>query len=171
MSSNSMQALVSINTTHHSLLPTNYRPPIRWSPSGPQLCLSARARRCCIRLGPSSASGLRLQLPKGHLQMRADTIALSIFPTQPDRLQLDISKLQATDLAPLHAQLWLSSPSCQPYTVLNPNAQGDADPRAASFLHLISVVLPALATTQDHPEYILIENVAGFEVRTHLIST
>ena len=98
-------------------------------------------------------------------------IAQSTFLTQPDRIQLDISKLQATDVAPLHAQLWLSSPSCQPYTVLNPNAQGEADPRAASFLHLISVVLPALATTQDHPEYILIENVAGFEVRTHIIST
>ncbi|KAG6332411.1 hypothetical protein ID866_6682 [Astraeus odoratus] len=65
-------------------------------------------------------------------------------------------------LSGLKADLWLLSPACQPYTVLNSAAQGAADPRAQSFLHLINNVLPELATERAHPCYILIENVAGF---------
>jgi len=57
------------------------------------------------------------------------------------------------------------SPACQPYTVLNPDAKGAEDPRAQSFLHLVKTVLPALAEEGKHPEGILVENVAGFEVR------
>jgi len=76
----------------------------------------------------------------------------------------DISTLSAGDLSSLCADLWLLSPSCQPYTVLNPSAKGDADPRAKSFLHLIDHVLPDMATQGSHPRYMLIENVAGFQV-------
>jgi tRNA (cytosine38-C5)-methyltransferase len=61
-------------------------------------------------------------------------------------------------------QLWLLSPACQPYTILNPSAKGATDPRAHSFLHLVTKVLPELAETRDHPRYLLVENVAGFEV-------
>ena len=57
------------------------------------------------------------------------------------------------------------SPSCQPYTVLNPLAKGAEDPRAKSFIHLIDQVLPELVKMGKHPTHILIENVAGFEVR------
>ncbi|KAG6850180.1 hypothetical protein H0H93_016860 [Arthromyces matolae] len=78
--------------------------------------------------------------------------------------KIDISTLTALDLATYNADLWLLSPACQPYTVLNPNAKGALDPRARSFLHLIQTVLPELATTNNHPSYLLIENVAGFEV-------
>lgn len=56
------------------------------------------------------------------------------------------------------------SPACQPYTVLNPKAKGDQDPRAQSFLHIITAVLPELAQSDKHPRCILVENVAGFEV-------
>lgn len=56
------------------------------------------------------------------------------------------------------------SPSCQPYTVLNPGATGEQDPRAQSFLHLLHNVLPELATLNCLPTHLLIENVAGFEV-------
>ncbi|KDQ54985.1 hypothetical protein JAAARDRAFT_134696 [Jaapia argillacea MUCL 33604] len=75
----------------------------------------------------------------------------------------DISTLKAPDLTSLKADIWLLSPSCQPYTVLNPQAKGAADPRAKSFLHLIENVLPSLVPLAQHPRYILIENVAGFE--------
>ncbi|KAG8220226.1 S-adenosyl-L-methionine-dependent methyltransferase [Butyriboletus roseoflavus] len=86
----------------------------------------------------------------------------------------DISTLTASDLSRLNANLWLLSPSCQPYTVLNPLAKGAADPRAQSFLHLIDNVLPELSAHDMHPRYLLVENVAGFQdstTRHHLVST
>lgn len=78
--------------------------------------------------------------------------------------QTDISRLAAADLSPFDASLWLLSPACQPYTVLNRSAKGSTDPRAKSFLHLIEFVLPELAESDKHPRWILVENVAGFEV-------
>lgn len=56
------------------------------------------------------------------------------------------------------------SPSCQPYTVLNPSAKGAEDPRAKSFLHVIQNILPSLAERGRGPQWLLIENVAGSEV-------
>ncbi|CAL1697281.1 unnamed protein product [Somion occarium] len=78
----------------------------------------------------------------------------------------DISKLTATELAELDAKLWLLSPSCQPYTVLNPEAKGATDPRAKSFIHLMHNVLPELVSMKRHPSHLLVENVAGFETST-----
>ncbi|KAG1725577.1 S-adenosyl-L-methionine-dependent methyltransferase [Suillus paluster] len=86
----------------------------------------------------------------------------------------DISTLSAVDLLCLHADVWLLSPSCQPYTVLNPSARGEDDPRAKSFLHLIDHVLPDLAAQDSQPRYMLIENVAGFQdstTRRRLVDT
>ena len=62
------------------------------------------------------------------------------------------------DLSKHNADVWLMSPPCQPYTVLNENAKGHTDPRATSFHHLFFTLLPQL-----QPQYILIENVAGFK--------
>lgn len=73
----------------------------------------------------------------------------------------DISLLAPDDI-PV-ADLWLLSPACQPYTILNPNAKGADDPRAKSFLHLIQRVLPQMIEAR-RPDYMLVENVAGFEV-------
>ncbi|KAF9565869.1 S-adenosyl-L-methionine-dependent methyltransferase [Agrocybe pediades] len=86
----------------------------------------------------------------------------------------DISCLTAEFLSSFQADLWLLSPACQPYTVLNPNAKGAEDPRAQSFLHLVKNVLPELAARNEHPSRLLVENVAGFEdstTRQLLIST
>ncbi|KAJ2931132.1 hypothetical protein H1R20_g5900, partial [Candolleomyces eurysporus] len=88
------------------------------------------------------------------------------FPGPISSRQKDISALTAAELADLNANLWLMSPACQPYTVLNPQAKGAADPRAQSFLHVVQTVLPELAQTDRHPSYILVENVAGFETST-----
>ncbi|KAH7884026.1 S-adenosyl-L-methionine-dependent methyltransferase [Phlebopus sp. FC_14] len=88
--------------------------------------------------------------------------------------KMDISTLMAAQLSQFNARLWLLSPSCQPYTVLNPSAKGAADPRAQSFLHLINTALPQLTAQQAHPRYILMENVAGFQdssTRHHLTAT
>ncbi|KAL5534720.1 hypothetical protein ACEPAG_1184 [Sanghuangporus baumii] len=88
--------------------------------------------------------------------------------------KIDISLLTASDLEGLDAQLWLLSPSCQPYTVLNPSAKGVQDPRAKSFLHLVQHVIPDLAKRRRGPKWMLVENVAGFEassVRETLIET
>ncbi|KAF7306366.1 Dna methyltransferase [Mycena indigotica] len=78
----------------------------------------------------------------------------------------DISIMTADYLASLNAFLWLLSPACQPYTVLNPQAKGELDPRAQSFLHLVRNILPELATRNAHPTHFLVENVAGFETST-----
>lgn len=77
---------------------------------------------------------------------------------------MDISSVSARDLLPLLADLWLLSPSCQPYTTINPSAKGSADPRGKSFIHLIEDVLPELVSLKQQPRYLFIENVAGFEV-------
>jgi site-specific DNA-cytosine methylase len=78
--------------------------------------------------------------------------------------QVDISTLTAGYLASLKATLWLLSPACQPYTVLNPSAKGELDPRAKSFLHLVQNIIPELAREDAHPTHFLVENVGGFEV-------
>ncbi|KAH9981611.1 S-adenosyl-L-methionine-dependent methyltransferase [Russula compacta] len=80
--------------------------------------------------------------------------------------RVDIGTLDEAALEPLNANLWVLSPACQPYTVLNPQAKGAADPRAQSFLHLIEDVLPALAERGAAPTRLLVENVAGFEAST-----
>lgn len=69
----------------------------------------------------------------------------------------------ASDLIRYQASLWLLSPSCQPYTDLNPKKKEAEDPRAASFLRLVHTVLPELVSISAHPQYILVENVSGFK--------
>ena len=59
----------------------------------------------------------------------------------------------------------LMTGSCQPYTVLNPLAKGAEDPRAKSFIRLMEDVLPELVQARKQPQRLLVENVAGFEVR------
>ncbi|KAJ6577107.1 S-adenosyl-L-methionine-dependent methyltransferase, partial [Mycena sp. CBHHK59/15] len=88
--------------------------------------------------------------------------------------KLDILTLTAPYLASLQASLWLLSPACQPYTVLNPSAKAELDPRAKSFLYLVQNILPELARENAHPTHFLVENVAGFETsstRKILVST
>ncbi|KAI0327239.1 S-adenosyl-L-methionine-dependent methyltransferase [Cubamyces sp. BRFM 1775] len=88
--------------------------------------------------------------------------------------KVDIGSLTPAELASLDAELWLLSPSCQPYTVLNPLAKGAEDPRAKSFIRLMEDVLPELVQMGKQPQRLLVENVAGFETsstRERLIVT
>ncbi|KAK3822657.1 MAG: TRNA aspartic acid methyltransferase 1 [Benniella sp.] len=56
------------------------------------------------------------------------------------------------------ADVWLMSPPCQPYTRTG-NQEGSKDTRAKSFLYLMDI-LPKMT---HPPNYILLENVKGFE--------
>ncbi|KAH9855794.1 S-adenosyl-L-methionine-dependent methyltransferase [Lenzites betulinus] len=108
-------------------------------------------------------------VPGGGSVVRAfdwDQAACRVYAANygPNVVQkLDIGALRAADLAELNTDLWLLSPSCQPYTVLNPLAKGAEDPRAKSFIRLIEDVLPELVKMGRHPQRLLVENVAGFE--------
>ena len=99
----------------------------------------------------------------GDIVRKVGTLLLKISNSHYAK-QVDISTLAASSLSEYKADLWLLSPACQPYTVLNPDAKGAQDPRAQSFLHLIQNVLPEMAILNKHPERLLVENVAGFEV-------
>ncbi|KAI9309657.1 S-adenosyl-L-methionine-dependent methyltransferase [Cunninghamella echinulata] len=57
------------------------------------------------------------------------------------------------------ADVWTMSPPCQPYTRIGLQ-QGSQDTRSKSFLHLLTV----LDHMKHPPNYILVENVKGFEV-------
>ncbi|EPX72218.1 DNA methyltransferase [Schizosaccharomyces octosporus yFS286] len=71
---------------------------------------------------------------------------------------IDITKLNAAELDEYQCDLWTMSPSCQPYTRIG-KQQDVQDPRSHAFLHL----LEELPKMMSPPEYILIENVQGFE--------
>ncbi|TFK76626.1 S-adenosyl-L-methionine-dependent methyltransferase [Pluteus cervinus] len=123
----------------------------------------------------SGIGGLHLALTRSTVDARVvqafdwDQNACQIYDANtPSRLvkKVDIATLTAQCLSALRADLWLLSPACQPYTILNPNPLGAADPRAKSFLHLIQTVLPELHSTNSAPSFLLIENVAGFETST-----
>ncbi|VDB82751.1 unnamed protein product [Peniophora sp. CBMAI 1063] len=121
----------------------------------------------------SGIGGLHLALARSRVDaavIRAydwDPLACSVYSANhgPNiAYKTDIANMKAEDIP--DADLWLCSPACQPYTVLNPDAKGDRDPRAVSFLHLITSVLPDLARANRAPEQLLVENVAGFEAST-----
>ncbi|KAI0262477.1 S-adenosyl-L-methionine-dependent methyltransferase [Gloeopeniophorella convolvens] len=125
----------------------------------------------------SGIGGLHLALSRSHVGEHAavvrafdwDQIACTVYRMNHGAgivHKVDIGTLDADALQPLSADLWLLSPACQPYTVLNPNAKGAADPRAQSFLHLVENVLPALVERGAAPTRLLVENVAGFEAST-----
>ncbi|CAA7269223.1 unnamed protein product [Cyclocybe aegerita] len=130
----------------------------------------------------SGIGGLHLALLRSGIDAQVirafdwDQTACQVYETNHGDIvqKADISTLGASSLSPLQADLWLLSPACQPYTVLNPNAKGAKDPRAQSFLHLVQNVLPELSSGDEHPDRLFVENVAGFEMsstRQILVST
>ncbi|KZV64324.1 S-adenosyl-L-methionine-dependent methyltransferase [Peniophora sp. CONT] len=121
----------------------------------------------------SGVGGLHLALTRSNVNANVtraydwDQLACSVYSAnhgQNIAYKTDISSLKAPDIP--DSDLWLCSPACQPYTVLNPDAKGARDPRAASFLHLMTSVLPDLARADRAPGQLLVENVAGFENST-----
>ncbi|KAJ7151689.1 S-adenosyl-L-methionine-dependent methyltransferase [Mycena filopes] len=113
----------------------------------------------------SGIGGLHLALSRSNVPVSVkkafdwDQLAGEVYSTNfgPGiATKVDISTLTASFLKTLEATVWLLSPACQPYTVLNPSAKGELDPRAKSFLHLVQ-------TDDAHPTHLLVENVGGFE--------
>ncbi|CAH3031200.1 unnamed protein product [Pocillopora meandrina] len=73
-------------------------------------------------------------------------------------LQKNIEGITVKELDRLSADVFLMSPPCQPFTRVG--LQGaSSDPRSRSFLHILEL-LPQLSKV---PDYILMENVKGFE--------
>lgn len=69
-----------------------------------------------------------------------------------------IERLPIEELDKLHADMWLMSPPCQPFTRAG-RRQDHEDNRTAGLLHLIDV-LPRM---RYPPQRLLLENVIGFE--------
>ncbi|KAI0247763.1 S-adenosyl-L-methionine-dependent methyltransferase [Lactifluus subvellereus] len=117
----------------------------------------------------SGIGGLHFALARSSVASNAtvvrafdwDQIACAVYTAPGIAHRVDISTLNAESLEPLNANLWLLSPACQPYTVLNPNAKGASDPRAQSFLHLIEGVLPVLVERGTAPTRLLVETSQG----------
>ncbi|KAK9811898.1 hypothetical protein WJX72_012065 [[Myrmecia] bisecta] len=86
----------------------------------------------------------------------ANAVYAHNFGLQPQ--QANLQKVSANVLDSFKAQLWMLAPPCQPYTRRGLRQDAD-DRRAGSFMRLIEL-LPIL---QHAPEYLLVENVVGFE--------
>ncbi|XP_038052659.1 tRNA (cytosine(38)-C(5))-methyltransferase-like [Patiria miniata] len=84
-------------------------------------------------------------------------------------MQRNIQSITLEEFNEWDADIFLMSPPCQPFTRVG--LKGDInDPRTQSFFHLLEM-LPRLAKL---PNYILVENVQGFETshtRNHLVQT
>lgn len=76
-----------------------------------------------------------------------------------------MSTILVTDRVSYHAQAWLLSPPCQPYTRQGLQ-KGSADARASSFLKILELI----PKSSQPPLMIFVENVVGFETSdTHRI--
>ena len=78
-----------------------------------------------------------------------------------DSLKRNIDSLPYTYFSSFAATLWLLSPPCQPYTRTGLQ-KGCADERAKSFLHIMDAL--ESMERENMPEFLLVENVRGFEV-------
>ncbi|ORY06287.1 S-adenosyl-L-methionine-dependent methyltransferase [Basidiobolus meristosporus CBS 931.73] len=88
----------------------------------------------------------------------ANNIYLHNFPDKKKLAQRNIEALPYSHYEKLNANVYLMSPPCQPYTRTGLQ-NGSNDPRAKSFLFLIEM----FGKMKNPPEYILVENVKGFE--------
>ncbi|KAK9712592.1 hypothetical protein K7432_007062 [Basidiobolus ranarum] len=88
----------------------------------------------------------------------ANNIYLHNFPDKNKLAQRNIEALPYSFYEKLDANVYLMSPPCQPYTRTGLQ-NGSNDPRAKSFLFLIEM----LGKMKNPPEYVLVENVKGFE--------
>nr|CAG4644150.1 EOG090X0A4V [Lepidurus arcticus] len=97
----------------------------------------------------------------------ANSVYQHNFPSAPSKAR-NILSLTAQELNSLQPNAIVMSPPCQPFTRVGLKLDVD-DPRCSSFLHLLSLLpnIPSL-------DYILVENVVGFEtslMRNKLIET
>ena len=75
-------------------------------------------------------------------------------------MQVDIGTLSVPFLETLNAAVWLLSPPCQPFT--RQGLQRDTeDPRTKSLLSLLCKM--QTMSVEHTPDYVLLENVVGFE--------
>ena len=94
-----------------------------------------------------------------EININANDVYRDNFPTH-EILCKDIRHLKADRFARLHADTWLMSPPCQPYTTLGKQL-GAKDSRAGALHHLCDVLKELGADHQ--PQFICLENVPGFQ--------
>ncbi|KAG0044436.1 tRNA (cytosine-5-)-methyltransferase [Gryganskiella cystojenkinii] len=90
-----------------------------------------------------------------------NTTANEVYAHNHGKKQLSQRNIEAVPIELYdhkNADVWLMSPPCQPYTRTG-NQEGSKDTRAKSFLYLMKI-LPEM---KNPPNYILLENVKGFE--------
>ncbi|CAF1171380.1 unnamed protein product [Rotaria sordida] len=88
----------------------------------------------------------------------ANLVYSSNFPDVPI-MNRTIEGIPLNQWEKWHADIWLMSPPCQPFT--RQGKQEDLnDRRTNGFIYLMKTILPQL---QSKPKYILLENVSGFE--------
>ncbi|CAD7704046.1 unnamed protein product [Ostreobium quekettii] len=83
--------------------------------------------------------------------------------------QSNIERIPLSLLESMRADVWLLSPPCQPYTRQGLKLDAN-DHRASSFLALMGMLAQMMAP----PDYLLVENVVGFEsslTRSRLVET
>lgn len=86
----------------------------------------------------------------------ANHVYLEHFGLKPS--SKSIAQLKIDFLDSLEADIWLISAPCQPFTVQGLK-RDNLDPRSSAILNLIN----ALEVMEHPPEYLLVENVPGFE--------
>ena len=88
----------------------------------------------------------------------ANQVYSSNFPNVPI-ISRTIETIPLNQWEKWHADIWLMSPPCQPFT--RQGKQEDLnDRRTDGFVYLMKTILPQL---KFKPKYILLENVSGFE--------
>ena len=88
----------------------------------------------------------------------ANLVYASNFPNVPI-INRTIETIPLNQWEKWHADLWLMSPPCQPFT--RQGKQEDLnDRRTDGFVYLMKTILPQL---KSKPKYLLLENVSGFE--------
>ena len=112
-------------------------------------------------------SGLNLLVKAAvDINTTANNIYRYNFPTTV-HLQRNICGFTANDLDALSGDMFTLSPPCQPFTRQG-KQEDNLDHRTDSFYHLMDI----LSHIQNPPEYIMMENVQGFEcskTREHFI--
>lgn len=121
--------------------------------------LSLVVQHCACSLSSASAGARRrFQVvaqvdinPNGNLNCRLN------FPDVP-QLDSNIEHIEESVFDSIRAQVWMMSPPCQPFTRAG-KCRDDQDERAKPLIRLIEV----LTRLKFPPEFILLENVKGFE--------
>ncbi|XP_031572379.1 tRNA (cytosine(38)-C(5))-methyltransferase-like [Actinia tenebrosa] len=106
----------------------------------------------------AKACGLKTNVVAAfEINTTANSVYKHNFP-ETSLCQRNIEGLSTSDLDKMNADVILMSPPCQPFTRVGLKG-ASSDPRCKSFLHILDLI----SKLSHPPDYILMENVKGFE--------